>query len=202
MGRIEMNVAGVNLPRYPTGVLRSAPRMKQISRSLAGGFIIYLLLIGAARCGATPESLQSRSFNGVVASFRIKNPIISVGEDLKIIVVYRNTGTRAVKFRFYQVDEWVELFRKGENESIAGGFVGEPQFEEVTIKPGKSVRVEQTFNMKGWPYLAAGKYEIRFFYHLGLLFDESLIKQYQAKYPHPGYVVAWSNRRYPFRLSR
>ncbi len=51
-------------------------------------------------------------------------------------------------------------------------------------------------------YLQPGDYEVQFGYHLGLLIDQSLVRRYQAKYPHDGYVVPWNDRRYAFALTK
>src|SRR5437588_13021321 len=156
------------------------------------GLMVCLLFVATALPGmASPELARSRSFNGITATFEIKNPIIKLGEDLKIVVVYRNTSSRTVHFRFFHLDEDADLYRKGKRKPIIGGFVGEPQALRVTLSPGESFRFEDIFNMKKWPDLPPGDYEIHFSYHLGLLSDESLVKKYQAKYPHDGYVVPW-----------
>jgi hypothetical protein len=162
--------------------------------------LIALLLLLVAEPGSASPRAQSRSFNGVTAIFEIKNFIIRSGEDLKIVVVYRNTSSRTVSFRFGHLDEDAEIYEIGKSKPIVGGYVGEFPFMEVTLKPGESHRFEDQFSMKGWPNLRPGDYEIRFCYDLGLLSDESLMKEYQAKYPHEGYVVPWSDRRYSFTL--
>ena len=83
------------------------------------------------------------------------------------------------------------MYRKGESKPIIGGFVGEPAFEEIIIRSGESFRLEEVFYTRGWPDLAPGDYELRFFYNLRLLFDGSLIKRYEANYPHEGPLVPW-----------
>jgi hypothetical protein len=161
------------------------------------------LLFAAVLPGsASPEVPRSRSFNGITAAFEIKNSIIRIGEDLKVVVVYRNISSRTVNFRFAHLDGEAKLYQKGKKKPVIGGFVGEFPYREVTLNPGESFRFEDMFNMKGWPDLPPGDYEIRFSYHLGLLIDDSLAKEYQAKYPHDGYVVPWSERRYAFTITK
>jgi hypothetical protein len=162
--------------------------------------MVSLLFVALFVGSAASESIQARSFNGVTATFTIKNPVIRIGENLKVVVVYRNTSDRTVKFRFAHLDAEAELYPKGKSKSIIGGNIGEMPFAEVTLGPGDSFPVEDEVNMKGWPQLKPGDYEIQFFYHLGLLPDSALIKHYQAIYPHDHYVVPWSDRRYGFRL--
>lgn len=163
--------------------------------------VVLLLFLIAGPSVASPRA-QSRLFNGVSATFEIKNPIITSGQDLKIVVVYRNTSSHTISFRFGHLEEDAEVYEKGKSKPIVGGYVGEFPFLEVTLKPGESHRFEDQFSLKGWPNLAPGNYEVRFYYHLSLLGDDASIKEYQAKYPHDGYVVPWSDRRYAFILKK
>ena len=119
---------------------------------------------------------------------------------MKVVVVYRNMSGRTVNFRFAHLDEEAELYQKGKTKPIIGGFSGEAPYATITLNPGESYRFEDLLNMKGWPNLPPADYEIRFSYNLNLLFDESLIEKYQAKYPHDGYVVPWNEHRYAFTL--
>jgi hypothetical protein len=164
--------------------------------------LFLFLVIGPWTVIASTKIPRSRCFNGITATFEITNPIIRTGEDLKVVVVYRNTGSETVHFRFFHVDEDADVYRRGEKRRLIGGFTGEPAPLETTLKPGQSFRFEDKFDMKGWSRLKPGDYEIRFGYHLGLLGDESLIRKYRASYPHDGYVVPWTDHRYPFTLVR
>jgi hypothetical protein len=207
MGKGFIHEGRGKMDTFPSCAIRSARPAgqrflgSQFAASVSGrGIIACLLLIVAPLCRAASEPIQSRSFNGITAAFEIKNPIIRIGEDLKILVVYRNTSSRSVSFRFSHLDWDAELYQKGKTKPIIGGFVGEAPYREITLDPGESFRFEDVINMKGWPNLSAGNYEIRFCYHLSLLSEDSLIKECQEKYPHDGYVVPWSERRYPFTL--
>jgi len=179
------------------GPLSKSLSAAKISRA---AIVACLLLNGASMSVAVTKAMHSRVFNGVIADFKIKSPIIRIGEDLKVDVAYQNTKDRIVAFRFSHLDEDIELYSKGSQKPIIGGFVGEAPYAEVRLKPGESFRFVDTINMKGWPDLPPGEYEVRFAYHLGLLSDDALIKRYQAIYPHNHYVVPWSERRYGFRL--
>ena len=148
------------------------------------------------------EPPHSRSFNGVVASFHIQNPVVKPGDELTVAVVYRNTGAATVTFRFLQADEDAEVYRRGSQEQILKGCVGEPAPSNVTLGPGKSARFEQTFSWQCWDQLRPGDYEVRFCYHLGLLADESERENYQRKYPHDGYVVPWEDSRHRFTVTK
>jgi hypothetical protein len=159
-----------------------------------------LLLLAAVLGFASEGGTDSRSFNGVTATFEIKTPVVKIGEDLRIVVVYRNVSDQTVSFRFFHLDEDGEIYPKGKTKPVIGGFVGEPQYQEVTLKPGEKLRFEDAFDMKGWVNLRPGAYEVRFFYHLGLLPDESRVKEYLKRYPHDGNVVPWDDRRYAFSL--
>jgi hypothetical protein len=147
-------------------------------------------------------STQSRTFNDVGATFHIKTPVVKLSENLKVEVIYSNTGKAAVTFRYSYADVDAEIYRKGAKEPLLRGCIGEYPFFEVTLKPLQSVRLEETIYLHCWDALAPGHYEIRFYYHLGLLRDESLAKKYQRMYPHDFYVVAWEDRRHPFRIAK
>jgi hypothetical protein len=166
--------------------------------AVTAAFIACILSLAAS----ASEPLRSRSFHGVVASFHIQNPVVRPGDELTVAVVYRNTGTETVTFRFLQADEDAEVYRKGSRQEILKGCVGEPAPSKVTLGPGKSARFEQTFPWQCWGHLRPGDYELRFCYHLGLLADESEREKYRQKYPHDGYVVPWSDQRYQFTIAK
>lgn len=159
-----------------------------------------ILFVATASEGASMESAESRSFNGVTATFEIKNPVLKVGEDLRINVTYRNESRRTVNFRYLHLEVDVEFYEKGKMKPLIGGSVGEPAPQEVTLEPGKSLVFEDVVYTKRWDNLVPGAYEVRFSYHLGLLLDKSLQKKYLKTYPHTGYVVPWNDRRYAFTL--
>ena len=112
--------------------------------------IVCLFSLATCPCLAL-EPAKSRSFNGITAAFQIKNPVIKIGEDLKVVVEYRNVSIRKVNFRFFHLDERVELYPKGEAKPIIGGFVGEAPHAEVTLNPGESYSFEDVINMKVGP---------------------------------------------------
>src|SRR5438270_12893928 len=119
-------------------------------KGLAKGLLALLFFAAAIPGFALPQSARARSFKGIIASFKIQNPIIKIGEDLKIVVVYRNTGNNKVHFRFFHLDENADVYKKGEDKPIIGGFTGEPAPLETTLNPGESLRFEDVFDMKGF----------------------------------------------------
>jgi hypothetical protein len=169
--------------------------MQSIARTV---ILSYTLILSVS----ASEPTLSRSFSGIVATFRIKNSVIKLGEDLKIVVVYRNVSHRTVNFHFFQADEKAELYLKGSRQPLVNVFTGEPQYSDVILKPGESARFEEVFNLKGWPDLVAGNYEIRFHYHLALLFDKSLAEKYRRKYPVEYDLVPWEDRRHLFTITK
>ena len=173
-----------------------SPRRSGLSTKLLLGCLALTLPMVAS---AEPKPEQSRSFEGVTATFEIQNPVLRQREDLKVVVVYENRGDRTIKFRFFPVDNDVRIYRKGENKRIAG-FPGELPISEVTLRPGERISLEDIVHLKEWPDLPPGDYEIRFFYHLGGWLDEAIVQKYQAKYPHEEYVVPWNDRAYGFAL--
>jgi hypothetical protein len=170
-------------------------RLRAITRFIA---FQALAIVVSAETGTRLE--ESRSFEGVTAAFEVKTPVVKLGEDLKVTVVYSNDSAYNVRFRFFPVQEDAELYRKGDREAIIGGFSGEPHFDEVILKPGEKFQVDDSILMRAWHDLVPGNYEIRFCYHLGLFEDEMLRKKYQSIYPHDQYVVPWNDRKYQFTL--
>ena len=160
--------------------------------------IAYLIMAVASNAA---ESGGSRSFEGVIAAFRIKEPIIKPGENLKVVTVYQNTTSTAVNFRYLLLTEDAEIFRKDEREPLQHGCVGEPAVQEGTLKPLETVEFEEEVYLKCWDHLTPGDYEIRFCYHLGVL-PEEIQEKYLKKYPHDGLVVPWSDRRYRFTIAK
>jgi hypothetical protein len=184
------------IPDAPSRLARLGTRISVI------GILSCLCFVVAGLCHASSEHVRSRSFDGVTAAFEIKDFVIRIGEDLKVVAVYRNTGHRTVNFHFFQADQDTELYPKGKSKQLVNVFVGEPHYSDVILKPGESARFEETFNLKGWPDLVPGDYEIRFFYHLGLLFDDSLAKRYRKKYHVEHNVVPWEDRRHAFTITK
>jgi hypothetical protein len=179
-----------------------ARRARSGARISVRGVAACVCFVTAPFCQGSSKHVRSRSFNGVTAAFEIKDSTIRIGEDLKVAVVYRNTGHRTVSFHFFQTDQDAKLYSKGKREPLVNVFVGEPQYSDVTLKPGESARFEEIFNLKGWPDLVPGNYEIRFYYHLGLLLDESLAKSYRKKYHVEHNVVPWEDRRHSFVITK
>ena len=147
------------------------------------------------------ESTQSRTFNDVAATFQIETPVVKAGENLKVEVIYSNTGNETVIFRYFYADVDAEIYRKGAKEPLLRACIGEYPFSETTLRPFQSVRVEDTVYLHCWDQLVPGRYEIRFHYHLGLLRNETLAQKYQRMYPHNFYVVAWEDRRHSFTIT-
>jgi hypothetical protein len=167
--------------------------------------VVRLLFACFASAGMTSLAQQqpagSRSFEGVTATFQIRNPILMQRQDLKVAVAYTNNTDKTIKFRFFGLDSDAKIFRKGQKEPVAGvGVSGEVPIREVTLKLGATVRLSDLVHLKEWPDLLPGDYEIRFFYHLGAWQDRALARKYQDKYPHDGLVVPWDENRYPFTV--
>jgi hypothetical protein len=161
-------------------------------------FIAWAMLMAGAN--ATGSGHEARSFQGVVASFRVKDRVIKLGDKLTVITVYRNIGTETVTFRFFGPDVDAEIYEKGEREPLLRGCIGTPAPQKVVLQPSESVRFEEPAHLPCWSDLTPGDFEIQFHYHLGLLRDESLQKKYLQMYPHDGYVVAWEDRRHQFTI--
>lgn len=201
-----MHCLEFNLPRsksFRSTIPGAPPRLARLgARISVRGILSWLCFVVAPLCHASSEHVRSRSFNGVTAAFEIKGSVIRIGEDLRVVVLYQNTGHRTVNFHFFQADEKAEIYPKGKSKPLFNVFLGEPQYSDVTLKPGGSARFEELFNLKGWPDLVPGDYEIRFFYHLGLLFDESLAESYRKKYPVEYDLVPWEVRRHSFTITK
>ena len=148
------------------------------------------------------EPTQSRIFNGVAASFRIETPVVRLGQNLKVEVIYTNTGKDIVNFRYGFAEVDAEIYLKGAKDPLLRGCIGEYPMFETRLKPFQSVRLEETMYLQCWDDLAPGRYEIRFHYHLGLLRDEALAQKYQRMYPHNFCVVAWEERKHAFRIAK
>lgn len=170
-------------------------------QDLLKGLVIYFCCIAAVSGETSPGPARARSFNGVVAEFRIKDPVIKMGEDLRLIVQYKNTGSKPVTFRFFAPDVDGQLYRRGEREPIIGGYVGEFASTKVTLQAGASAQFDEVFNLRGWR-LTPGDYEVRFYYHLALLDNAKLAQKYKNKYPHDFNVVPWEDRRHQFTITK
>src|SRR2546423_11034968 len=141
-----------------------SPRRSGLSTKLLLGCLALTLPMVAS---AEPKPEQSRSFEGVTATFEIKNPVLKQREDLSIIVAYSNISKRTVDFRFLDLAENVAIYRKGDHTKMAGGIYEEPVLREVILRPAETTTIEEIVPLKAWPDLPPGDYEIRFFYHLG-----------------------------------
>ncbi len=120
--------------------------------TLLGRLVACLLFVATVLPGfAATKPPRSRFFNGVTASFEIKNPIVRLGEELKVVVGYRNGSNRTVRFRFSHLDFEAELYKKGKRKAIIGGYVGEAPYREISLSPGETFRTEDVFSLNGWP---------------------------------------------------
>jgi hypothetical protein len=137
----------------------------------------------------------------VIAEFRIKNPVVKVRQNLTLIVAYKNTAATPVTFRYGDTDLEARIYRRGQSKPLIGGQVGEFPYSEATLQPGESITFEEVFHLGGWD-LEPGHYEVQFFYHLGLLRDESLADKYIKKYPNYYYLVPWEDRKHPFTVTK
>ena len=166
--------------------------------------VVRALVLAGMLCvsGGASEPRQPRTFNGIAASFHVETPVITLGENLKVEVIYSNTGKETVTFRYGHVDVDAEVYRRGAKDPLLRGCIGEYPMFEATLNPFQSVRLEETIYLQCWDDLAPGRYEIRFHYHLGLLRDEALAKMYQKMYPHNFYVVAWEERKHAFTIAK
>jgi hypothetical protein len=142
--------------------------------------VAIVLVLGVA--SNTAESGGSRSIEGVIATFRIMNPIVKPGDPLRVLTVYRNTGFMTVHFPFMNPNYFSEIFRKGQREQVAGYYMGTPFVDEVILKPFESVEFEEELSLEGWEHLAPGDYEIQFCFHLGML-PEAIQGNYPREYP-------------------
>ncbi len=167
-------------------------------RTIARLAIVYLVLVVASNAA---ESGGTRSFEGVIATFRITTPIIKPGDKLKVTTVYHNTGLTTVHFPFTDPSHFSEIFRKGEREQVPGYYIGTPFVQEVILKPLESVELDEEVDLRAWEDLSPGDYEIRFCFHLGML-PEEIQGKYQREYPYDSLVVPWSDRRYQFTIAK
>jgi hypothetical protein len=160
---------------------------------------IVLVLVGV--CSNAAESGASRSIEGVIATFRIMNPLVKPGDPLRVLTVYRNISFMTVHFPFMNPNYFSEIFRKGQRAPVTGYYMGTPSVEEVILKPFESVEFEEELSLAGWEHLSPGDYEIQFCFHLGML-PEAIEGNYPREYPYDSLVIPWSDQRYQFTIAK
>jgi hypothetical protein len=158
---------------------------------------IVLVLVVASNAAES----GSRSIEGVIARFRIMNPVVKPGDPLRVLTVYHNISFMMVHFPFMNPNYFSEIFRKGQREPVTGYYMGTPGVEEVILKPFESVEFEEELSFEGWEPLSSGDYEIQFCFHLGML-PAAIQGNYPREYPYDSLVIPWSDQRYPFTIAK
>lgn len=148
------------------------------------------------------NSARVPEINGVTATVEIITPVIRAGENLKTRIVFRNTGTRPVAFRFLpSLMEHAVLYSNGERVPFANRAIGEVSYSEVFLKPGESTQINDNLPLKIWYDLVPGQYQIRFYYHLGLLLpNRSLMEAYERHYHAVNGLVPLERRSHSFTV--
>ena len=161
---------------------------------------VAIVLVLAVTSNAA-ESDGSRSIEGVIATFRIMNPVVKPGDPLRVLTVYHNIGFMTVNFPFMNPNYFSAIFRKGQREQVSGLYMGTPFVEAVTLKPWESAEFEEELSLEGWEHLSPGDYEIQFCFHLGML-PEAIQGNYPREYPYDSLVIPWSDQRYQFTIAK
>jgi hypothetical protein len=77
-------------------------------------------------------SVPPRSLGGVAAAFEIIDHVVPVGEDMRIRVVYRNTGDQPVTFRYLQSDQFAQVCAIGKKPRKSTSLLlGKPLFQKL-----------------------------------------------------------------------
>jgi hypothetical protein len=154
-----------------------------------------LLSASSSNAAQAPDSRRPPSLGGVVATIRLPKTTIKVGERLPVTLTLLNTTTRPIVFRYPVLGSGDErIFSRG-REVPYDCAPGEKVAFDVTLQPGIPVDLPQEVPVEWCWHLRRGFYSIHFYYHLGLLPDQALAKQYARRYhAADGVFVRWSGQ--------
>jgi intracellular proteinase inhibitor BsuPI len=145
----------------------------------------------------------SRAISGVSSQFELLNTVIRSGEPIKIRVTLHNESTSPVEFR-YVTGSFIEHVRiydarhRQVHVRLNAPFL-ESGADKVTLQPGEQFVNVVTADLWQMYDLKPGTYELRFYYDLRLIADETLAAKSMKRYHSKDWIL-WDMKTYPLTV--
>jgi hypothetical protein len=145
----------------------------------------------------------SRAISGVTSQFALLNTVIRSGEPIKIRVTLHNESTSPVEFR-YVIGSFIEHVRIYDSRDrqvpvrLNAPFL-ESGADKVNLRPGEQFVSVVTADLWQIYDLEPGTYELRFYYDLRLIADETLAAKSMKRYHSKDWVL-WDTKKYPLTV--
>ncbi|HEV2841929.1 MAG TPA: hypothetical protein VGW39_11430 [Chthoniobacterales bacterium] len=145
----------------------------------------------------------SRPISGVTSTFQLLNAVIRSGEPINIRVTLHNESASPVEFRYVNGSfiEHIRIYDTRHRQvpvRLNAPFL-ESGAEKVILQPGE--QFTNVVNADLWQMydLEPGTYELRFYYDLRLIADETLAAKSMKRY-HSRDWILWDMKRYPLTV--
>lgn len=154
-----------------------------------------------AKHGAAKNT--SRAISGVASQFELLNTVIRSGEPIRVRVTLHNESTSPVEFR-YVTDSFIEHVRIYDARHrqvpvrLNAPFL-EPGADKVNLRPGEQFVNVVTADLWQTYDLEPGTYELRFYYDLRLIADETLAAKSMKRYHSKDWIL-WNVKTYPLTV--
>lgn len=168
-------------------------------------FLALALLVSCsaayAKQGDTRKS--SRPICGVTSNFQLLNAVIRSGEPIKIRVTLHNESASPKEFR-YVTGSFIEHVRVYDARHrqvpvrLNAPFL-ESGAAKVNLQPGEEFANVVTADIWQMYDLEPGTYELRFYYDLRLIADETLAAKSMKRY-HSSDWILWDMKTYPLTV--
>jgi hypothetical protein len=145
----------------------------------------------------------SRPISGVTSTFQLLNTVIRSGEPINIRVTLHNESASPVEFR-YVTGSFIEHIRiyDARHHQVPARLNApflESGAEKVILQPGEQFMNVVTADLWQMYDLEPGTYEVRFYYDLRLIADETLAAMSMKRYHSKDWIL-WDMKRYPLTV--
>ena len=162
--------------------------------------ITALVCLAAGGCSrqTAERGANVTRIEGVSARFEVSTTVRR-GESLNLTAVYRNDSTKTVPFRYRVSHIYDSEIWRGDLDKTHCIGVADVPYEEIELKPGEEFRFPDELLIGDC--FDVGRYEIRFYYALGLLPDSELRAQYARTYPGRDHAIPWQDHGHQFTVN-
>jgi len=145
----------------------------------------------------------SRAISGVTSQFELLNTVIRSGEPIKIRITLHNESTSPVEFRYVTGSfiEHVRIYDARDRQvpvRLNAPFL-ESGADKVNLRPGEQFVNVVTADLWQIYDLEPGTYELRFYYDLRLIADETLAAKSMKRYHSKDWIL-WDVKTYPLTV--
>lgn len=186
----NLRIAGLN------GTRTAAPKTVGLFRVVTAALLVSCLTAYGKQSDAKSTS---RPITGVTSKFELLNPVVSSGEPIKIRITLHNVSASPVEFR-YVTGSFIEHIRIYDRHHHQVPVRPNAPFlesgaDKVILQPDELFVNVVTADLWQMYDLESGTYELRFYYDLRLIPDETLGAKSMKRYHSKNWIL-WDMRPY------